>query len=182
MAMKSPAKPNLPDPIDRADHVLGAPGAAITIVEYGDFECPNCKQAAPVVKSLVERFPKDVRLVYRHFPLEDVHPHALLAAQAAEAAGGQGRFWEMHDLLFENQNHLKLNALLGYAQRLELDMTRFKADLEDEIYLQRVREHIDGALQNGVRSTPTFFVNGTLCDVSFGLQSLVDVVEAAVKR
>jgi protein-disulfide isomerase len=180
--MKPQRASDLSDPVDGTDHVLGAPGAAITIVEYGDFECPNCKQAAPVVKSLVERFPHDVRLVFRHFPLVDVHPHAMLAAQAAEAAGGQGRFWEMHDLLFENQNHLKLHALLGYAERLELDMTRFKADLEDEIYLQRVREHIDGALRSGVRATPTFFVNGTLRDVSFGLQSLVDGVEAAVKR
>ena len=169
-------------PVGAVDHVLGPAHAPVTIVEYGDFECPNCKQAAPAVKLLLERFADRVRFVYRHFPLEEVHPHALLAAQAAEAAGGQGRFWQMHDLLFDNQSHLKLRQLRGYAERLELDMTRFNADMDDEIYLQRIREHIDGGSRSGVRATPTFFINGTIRDVSFGLHSLVDGVEAALRR
>src|SRR4030081_3006243 len=117
-------------PVSAVDHALGASHAPVTVVEYGDFECPNCKQAAPAVMLLLERFADRVRLVYRHFPLEEVHPHALLAAQAAEAAGGQGRFWERHDLLFDNQSHLKLRQLRAYAERLELDMTRFNADME----------------------------------------------------
>jgi protein-disulfide isomerase len=169
-------------PVGAADHVLGPAQAPVTVVEYGDFECPNCKQAAPAVKLLHQRFANRARIVYRHFPLEEVHPHALLAAQAAEAAGGQGRFWEMHDLLFDNQSHLKLRQLRDYAERLELDMTRFNADLDDEVYLQRVREHIQSGHRSGVRATPTFFVNGMIQDVSFGLHLLVEGVEAALPK
>src|SRR5438105_11520846 len=101
--------------VNPRDHNLGASHAPVTVVEYGDFECPNCKQAAPAVKLILERFAGRIRLVWRHFPLEEVHPHALLAAEAAEAAGEQGKFWPMHDLLFENQAHLKAKQLHGYA-------------------------------------------------------------------
>jgi protein-disulfide isomerase len=169
-------------PVGAVDHVLGSGHTLVTMVEYGDFECPNCKQAAPVVKSLLERFAGRVRLVFRHFPLEDVHPHALLAAQAAEAAGGQGKFWEMHDLLFENQRHLRLPQLRSYAERLELDMPRYTGEMDDEVYLQRIREHIEGGLESGVRATPTFFINGKLRDVSYGLHALVESVEAALRK
>jgi protein-disulfide isomerase len=168
-------------PVSAADHLLGALHALVTIVEYGDFECPNCKQATPAVKHLLERFPGRLRVVYRHFPLEEVHPHALQAALAAETAAGQGRFWQMHDLLFENQTHLKLNQLRGYAEKLELDMVRYDAEMKDEVYLQRVREHIEGGNLSGARTTPTFFINGKLHDVSFGLQHLAEGVEAALK-
>lgn len=169
-------------PANTADNALGPAHAAVTVVEYGDFECPNCKAAAPGVKLLLARFAGRVRFVFRHFPLEEVHPHALQAALAAEAAGGQGKFWPMHDLLFENQQHLKPRQLRGYAERLELDLERFDADMADEIYLQRVREHIEGGRRSGVRSTPTFFVNGRVQDVSFGMQSLENAVESASKR
>jgi len=165
-------------PVGAADHALGASHAPVTVVEYGDFECPNCKQAAPAVKLLLERFAGRVRLVYRHFPLEEVHPHALQAALAAEAAAGQGKFWPMHDLLFDNQSHLKLPQLRGYAQRLELDMLRYDAEMEGELYLQRVREQVEGGERSGVRGTPTFFLNGTVQDVSFGLQALFEKVGA----
>jgi protein-disulfide isomerase len=168
-------------PISPADHVLGAPSARVSIVEYGDFECPNCKQAAPAVKLLLKRFADEVQFAYRHFPLEEVHPHALRAAESAEAAAGQGKFWPMHDLLFENQHHLKARELRGYAQKLELDMVRYEAEIEDEVYLQRIREHQQGASLSGARGTPTFFVNGQLVDVSFGLQALEAGIEAALK-
>jgi protein-disulfide isomerase len=168
-------------PVSAVDHVFGPGHAVVTIVEYGDFECPNCKQAVPAVKLLLERFAGRARLVFRHFPLEDVHPHALLAAEAAEAAGGQGKFWPMHDLLFDNQRHLKLPQLHSYAERLELDMPRYTGEMDDEVYLQRVREHIAGGLKSGVRSTPSFFINGMLHDASYGLQSLVQGVEAALR-
>ena len=180
--MNTHQKFELAVPVSGVDHVLGAAHALVTLVEYGDFECPNCKQAAPTVKLLLERFGERVRLVYRHFPLEEVHPHAMLAAQAAEAAGGQGKFWPMHDLLFDNQSHLKLRQLRGYAERLELEMPRFDVEMNDEIYLQRVREHVEGGRQSGVRATPTFFINGTIQDVSFGLSALVDGVEAALRK
>jgi protein-disulfide isomerase len=169
-------------PVGGADHVLGPSHAAVTVLEYGDFECPNCKQAAPAVKLLLTRFAGRVRFVYRHFPLESVHPHALHAALAAEAAAGQGKFWEMHDLLFEHQSHLKLPQLRSYAQRLELDMARYDAERADERYLQRVREHIQSGEDSGVRGTPAFFVNDAIQDVSFGMQRLFDGVEAALRK
>ncbi len=168
-------------PVSVADHNLGPSHAPVTVVEYGDFECPNCKQAAPTLKLLLERFVGRVRLVYRHFPLEEAHPHALQAALAAEVAAGQGKFWPMHDLLFDNQRHLKPPQLRGYAERLELDMRRYDADMLDTVYLQRVREDIEGASRSGVRSTPTIFVNGAIQDVSFGLQKLFDRVEAELR-
>jgi protein-disulfide isomerase len=168
-------------PVSHADHLLGSEHAPLTIVEYGDFECPSCRQAAPAVKMLLERFVGRIRVAYRHFPLEEVHPHALSAALAAETAAGQRKFWPMHDLLFDNQSHLKPPQLRGYAQRLELDMVRYDADMSDTVYLQRVREDIEGAALSGVRATPTFFINGKLQDVSFGLQALVQGVEAALR-
>ena len=168
-------------PVSAADHTLGASHAPVTIVEYGDFECPNCKQAAPAVKHLLTRFAGRLRVVYRHFPLEEVHPHALHAALAAESAAGQGKFWQMHDLLFENQSHLKPNQLRGYAERLELDMVRFDSDMRAEPYLQRVREHIEGGSLSGVRATPAFYINGKIHDVSFGLQHLAEGIERALK-
>jgi protein-disulfide isomerase len=151
----------------------------VTLVEYGDFECPNCKPAAAALKLLLERFAGRVCVVFRHFPLEEAHPHALAAAEAAECAGGQGRFWEMHDLLFDNQEHLRLNQLHSYAERLGLDMARYTAEMDDHVYLQRIREHVEGAQRSGVRGTPGFFVNGRIQDVSFGIRSLFDAVEAA---
>lgn len=168
-------------PVQIADHTLGPIHAPVTVVEYGDFECPNCRQAAPAVKLLLDRFAGRVRFTFRHFPLEGVHPHALLAAEAAECAAGQGKFWQMHDLLFENQAHLKLKQLHGYAERLELDMARFTAEMGDHVYLQRVREHIASGEQSGVRATPGFFVNGAIEDVSYGLRNLFAATEALLK-
>jgi protein-disulfide isomerase len=155
-------------PVSAIDHLIGAAHAAVTVVEYADFECPNCKQAQSAVKLLLERFDGRVQVAFRNFPLEDVHPHA----------GGQGKFWAMHDLLFAHQTHLKPKDLHGYAQRLDLDMARFTAEMDDHVYLQRVREHLQSGVDSGVRSTPTFFVNGRIEDVSFGLRALFDAVEA----
>lgn len=168
-----------------ADHILGAPRAPVTVVEYGDFECPNCKQAATAVKIMLARFPGGVRFVYRHFPLMGVHPrahpHALQAALAAEAAGAQGMFWPMHDLLFENQRSLGSDRIRGCARRLGLDMARYDAELADERPLRRVREHIASAERNAVRGTPGFFVNGVVRDVSFGMERLLEGVDAALR-
>jgi len=169
-------------PVNPQDHNLGPSHAPVTVVEYGDFECPNCKQAAPAVKLLLERFPGRVRLVWRHFPLEEVHPHALGAALASEVAAGQGKFWPMHELLFDDQRHLDAPHVRRHAEKLELDLRRYDADLGDTVYLQRVREDIEGASKSGVRSTPTFFVNGEIHDVSFGLQGLFASVEAALAK
>ena len=170
----------LTQPVVATDHTLGPDHAPVTVVEYGDFECPNCKQAAPALKLLLERFAGRVQVAWRHFPLEEVHPHALGAAQAAEAAAGQGKFWEMHDLLFANPDHLKANHLQAYAERLQLDLARYTAEMDDQVYLQRIREHMEGARHSGVRGTPAFFVNGRIQDVSFGMRSLFDAVESAL--
>lgn len=168
-------------PANATDHSIGPSNARVTVTEYGDFECPNCKQAFPAVKLLVQHFKNRIRFVYRHFPLEEVHPHALHAAEAAECAGGQGKFWPMHDLLFENQPHLKLPQLRGYAERLDLDLQRYAVEMEDQVYLQRVREHMQSGRDSGVRATPTFFVDRRIQDVSFGLKSLFDAVESALR-
>jgi protein-disulfide isomerase len=171
------APQDLSQPVTATDHLLGEPHAPITVVEYADFECPTCKQAAPAVKLLLERFGGRVRFAYRHFPLEGMHPHALQAAEAAECAAAQGHFWPMHDLLFENQLHLSLKHLYSYAERLGLDLASFKAGMDDEVYRQRIREHIESGQESHVRSTPGFFVNGTIVDVSFGMHALFDAVE-----
>lgn len=168
-------------PVNASDHTIGSAHATVTVVEYGDFECPNCKQAAPAVKLLLDRFKDRIRFVYRHFPLEEVHPHAIEAAEAAESVGAQGKFWPMHDLLFENQAHLKPQHLRSYAERLQLDMARYSADTVDHLYLQRIREHIASGHESGVRSTPTFFVNGRIQDVSFGMQALFEAVEKLLR-
>ena len=172
---------DLVEPISAVDHVLGPGHAPVVVVEYGDFECPNCKQAAPAVKMLLERFEGNVRFAFRHFPLEEVHPHARQAAEAAECAGAQGRFWEMHELLFAHQTHLDAKHLHGYAEQLGLDLARFTAELDDQVYLQRIREHVASGKRSGVRGTPGFFINGRIQDVSFGLHALFDATEAAVR-
>ena len=180
--MSAPTKRDLVVPVGPIDHVLGSAHARVTIVEYGDFECPNCKQAAPALKHIVAHHEDRVRLVFRHFPFEEVHPHALHAALAAETAGAQGKFWEMHDLLFDNQANLRLSQLRTRAEHLELDMERYDSEMHVELYLQRVREEIEGGRLSGVRATPGIFINGRRHDVSFGLGSLADAVTAALRE
>ena len=162
------------------DHIQGPVSAKVTLIEYGDLECPSCQQAHGAVQLLLERFSQDVRFVFRHYPLVEVHTHAELAAEAAEAAGAQGHFWPYIDLLFEHQSHLKEKDLHGYAEQLELDMLRFRNEMSDHVYLQRVQEHIALGNHLQLRATPTFFMNGILVDVSYGLGSLEKAVEQAL--
>ncbi len=169
-------------PPQPTDHSLGSEHARVVVVEYGDFECPSCKVAATTPALLLERFPSQVRFVFRHFPLEEAHPHALPAAEAAEAAGAQGKFWLMHDVLFRNQAHLKSTDLRRYAGELGIDMARYVAEIDDRIYLQKVREHIEGGRLSHARATPAFFINGVVQDISFGMKALHDAVAAAVTR
>jgi protein-disulfide isomerase len=130
---------------------------------------------------LVARFEGQVRLVFRNYPLEEVHPHALDAALAAESAAAQGRFWQMHDLLFDHQPHFHRPQLESYARQLDLDMARFTADLDGLAYLPRVRAHQRSGDASGVRATPGLYVNGRVQDVSYGLQSLYEAVEAELR-
>ena len=151
----------LDPPVDPAvDHVRGPVHAPLTLVEYGDVECPFCGRATGVVEELRRRFGEDLRYVFRHLPLSDVHPHAELAAEATEAAGAQGAFWAMHDRLFAHQEQLAAEDLLDHAAALGLDLGRFAGDLGAGRYAQRVRDDVVGAEASGVRGTPTFFVNG----------------------
>ena len=168
-------------PVGPTDHTEGPDHANVTLVEYGDFECPACGQAFHAVEMLRRHFAGRLRFVFRNYPLREVHPHAELAAEAAEAAGGQGKFWPMYALLFDNQLHLKPNNLRHYAEKIELDLSRYDFEMEDHVYLQRVQEDIQSGKGSGVRGTPAFFVNGKLHDASFGFEHLQAAIEAALK-
>ena len=157
----------LKPPVGPHDHVRGAPNAPITLVEYGDYECPHCGRAYWILKSLEEAMGDDLRFVFRNFPLSQVHPHALAAAHAAEAAGLQGRFWGMHDLLFENQEFLEGPHILQYALRCGLDLDRFARDVESEVVAAKVKADFLSGARSGVNGTPTFFVNGHRYDGSW---------------
>jgi len=169
-------------PPEPTDHLLGSEHARVTLIEYGDFECPSCKVAATTPKLLLERYPNKIRFIFRHFPLLDAHPHALMAAEVAEAAAAQGKFWFMHDVLFQNQAHLKDKDLHRYATDIGMDMARYTAEMDDHIYLQKVREHMEGGRRSHIRATPTFFVDGVVQDISFGMKALHDAVANAVGR
>ena len=169
-------------PVDSArDHVRGPENAPVTVVEYGDFECPYCGQAEPAVRELLRDF-GDVRYVWRHLPLTDVHPHAQLAAEAAEAAAAQGAFWEMHDLLLDHQDALTLRDLIGYAGSLGLNTERFTADLRTHAGAARVSEDLDSADLSGVSGTPTFFVNGKRHYGAYDIETLTKAVKLAMAR
>ena len=139
-------------PLQPTDHTQGPEHARVTLMEYGDFECPTCKVAAPTTRMLLDQFPNQIRFAYRHFPLEDAHPHALLAAEASESAAAQGRFWPMFELLFRNQAHLKEKDLQRYAVEVGLDMARYTAEMDDHIYLQKVREHVESGRRSHILS------------------------------
>jgi protein-disulfide isomerase len=168
--------------VSPTDHRDGPEHAPVTVIEYGDFECPICRAVEPSVRQLRELHREQMSFVFRHFPLEDAHPLALVAAEATESAAAQGKFWPMHDLLLAESHPLNRRRLDEFAQRLGLDMPRFKADLDDEIYRQRVRDHQQGGRQSHLRATPTFFVNGVVQDVSGGMHELFDLVASEIAR
>jgi Na+/H+ antiporter NhaA len=163
------------------DHIRGPMVAAVTMVEYGDFECPYCGQAEPVVRELLGDF-GDVRYVWRHLPLSDVHPNAQLAAEAAEAAANQGAFWEMHDLLLTHQNALDPSDLMGYAEELGLDIERFTNDLREHEGAAQIAEDVDSADVSGVSGTPTFFINGQRHYGAYDIDTLSKAVVTAGAR
>jgi diadenylate cyclase len=167
------------EPVGARDHARGPKDAPVTLVQYGDYECPYCGQAHPVLKELEERADERVRFIFRHFPLDSVHPHARRAAQAAEATAAQDRFWEMHDLLYENQGELGEEDLMRYAAELGLDLRRFEKDLVNDHHAWRIEEDRLGGVHAGVKGTPTFFVNGVRYTGPIDLDGLLAAVEEA---
>lgn len=154
----------LTPPVGERDHVDGQEAAAITLVEYGDYQCPYCGMAYPVVKKLQRELGNQVRFVFRNFPLRDAHPHAEHAAETAEGAAAQGKFWEMHDTLFEHQQRLDDRDLMQYGEALGLDVQRLARELSEGAWAKRVREDFRSGVVSGVNGTPTFFVNGERYD------------------
>jgi protein-disulfide isomerase len=147
-------------PVGEGDHIQGDRNAPIELVEYGDYQCPYCGEAYPEVKALQQRMGKDMKFVFRNFPLSEMHKDAKNAAMAAEAAAAQGKFWEMHDMLYENQKHLAENDLFKYAEKIGLDLEKFKKDFKDEIFSKKIERDFEGGIKSGVNTTPSFYVNG----------------------
>jgi protein-disulfide isomerase len=162
-----------PPPSANRDHLQGRLDAPAQLAEYGDFECPFCGAAYPIVKAVQRAMADQLLFAFRHFPMSTIHPQAELAAEAAEAAGAQGKFWEMHDVLFENQPRLRAEDLSTYAEALDLDMDRFDADLASHRYQPRIREDFLSGVWSGVNGTPTFFINGLRHDGSYDYDSLM---------
>ncbi len=166
-------------PVGPRDHVRGSPDALVTLVEYGDFECPYCGRAHPALLEVERRMGRDMRFVFRHFPIAELHPHAVAAAEAAEAAGAQRKFWPMHDMLYENQGALEIEDLVGYANALGLDTERFTGDLVSHAHLHRVQRDFQSGVQSGVEGTPTFFINDVRYEDSWDPDTLTIALRAA---
>jgi protein-disulfide isomerase len=167
-------------PITDRDHAQGAPDAPITLMEYGDYECPHCGRAYPIVKEVQRRLGDRLRFVYRNFPLSEAHPHAEHAAEAAEAAAAQGKFWEMHDTLFEHQRALADTRLVEYAATIGLDVAQFQQELDSHVHARHVRADFLGGIRSGVNGTPTFFINDVRHDDAWDVDTLVQALEAAI--
>ncbi|GCE30483.1 hypothetical protein KDA_59670 [Dictyobacter alpinus] len=167
-------------PANEHDYTQGPATAPVTLVEYGDYECPDCGDAYPVVKEVQKRLGDKVRFVYRNFPLTHQHPHAQHAAEVAEAAGDQGKFWEMHDLLYEQQHNLEDEQLLQYADQLGLDREKIRQALENHTYTARIQEEVSSGSRSGVNGTPTFFINGQRHDQAYDVDTLLAALNKAI--
>jgi protein-disulfide isomerase len=168
----------LPVSEDR-DHIEGPTEAAVTLVEYGDYECPYCGAAYPIINEVQSRMGARLRFVFRNFPITTSHPHAEQAAETAEAAATQGKFWQMHDLLYENQRRLRDPDLRDYAERLALDVERFDKELAEHVHAARVREDFMSGVRSGVNGTPTFYINGARHDDSYDVETMLAALERA---
>ena len=177
--MTEQASARLAVPVSEHDHAQGPATAPVTLVEYGDYECPYCGMAYPIVKEVQRRMGDRLRFVFRNFPLTNAHPHAEHAAEAAEAAADQGKFWEMHDYLYQHQRALDDPHLLQAAEVLGLDVARFRQETEAHTHAARVREDFMGGVRSDVNGTPSFFINGGRHDESYDLETLLAALERA---
>ena len=166
---------------EEQDHILGSLHGLATVVEFGDYQCPHCGQAHYVLQELMSHAADQVRLVFRNFPLTQIHPRAEAAAEAAEAAGTQGKFWEMHDLLFENQDDLEDEAILSHADEIGLDLGRFQLEWVRRDYAPRVHKDFLSGIRSGVNGTPTFFINSRRHDGPWDLDSLMQAIERSIR-
>ena len=165
-------------PVGPADHAVGEQHAPVTLVEYGDYECPHCGHAHPIVKAVRKHFGKQLLFVYRHFPLTQIHPLAEPAAETAEFAGAQGKFWEMHDAIFENQPSLSLPLLAELAEALGLSAKEAGSSLKSHAFAEKVRNDFLGGVRSGVNGTPTFFINGQRYQGMYEFEDLVEAIDA----
>lgn len=177
---KAMEMPHLTVPVSERDHRQGPLTAAVTLVEYGDYECPYCALAYPVVKEIQRQLGANICFVFRHFPVAQLHPHAWHAAEAAEAASALGKFWQMHQMLFEHQDALDDEHLLQYAAVLGLDTERFKWELQNHVFAHRVSEDAESGRHSRVSGTPTFFINGRRHDDTYTLDVLLSAVRSAL--
>ncbi len=179
--MDRPTQSELAVPVGPSDHVRGSQEAPVTLVEYGDFECPYCGKEYPILKELMQRAGNEIRFVFRNFPLDE-HPHAEIAAEAAEAAGAQGKFWDMHDMLFEHQDALEPHDLMQYARDLGLDVERFRRELHGATWAKKVQQEEQSGDASGVPGTPTFFLNGRMYEGGYDLESLLSAVRSTAQH
>lgn len=163
--------------VSEHDHIQGNPSAVIELVEYGDYQCPHCGHAYPIIKKIQEAMGDKLKFVFRNFPLAEIHPQATVAAAAAEAAALQDKYWEMHDMIFENQRDLKLPALTGYAERLGMDTEKFISDIQLEEIIARVEDDFESGIRSGVNGTPTFFVNGEKYTQSWEAETMISFLK-----
>ncbi|MBS1663746.1 MAG: DsbA family protein [Bacteroidetes bacterium] len=166
--------------INSNDHLFGNPAASLELVEYGDYECPHCRRAYPIVKAIKEILGPELKFVFRNFPLSNIHPHAFMAAVATEAAGLQGRFWEMHDIVFENQKNLEVDNLLLLASNIGLDIDRFESDLRSKALHEKVEKDFESGMRSGVNGTPTFFINGRKFEGDWSRGALLEELRAVL--
>ena len=171
----------LQPPVTDDDHFLGSGQAMAELVEYGDYECPFCRGGARDVHRMLDLYPGSIRFVFRNFPIPQLHPHAEQAAEAAEAAAAQGKFWEMYDLLLRPSSRLDLDSLLGYARDLGLDIDRFRKEVTGRAHAAKIEGDVRAGVGNGVNATPKFYVDGKRIDGKFPLEGLEDAIRASVR-
>ncbi len=172
----------LKPPVNAQDHMRGDPKSDIILVEYGDFQCPHCGAAYPIVKQIEKKYSKDLAFVFRQFPLSESHPFAMAAAVASEAAAMQGKFWEMHALLFEYQSRLNAATILHHAKTLELDMARFEKDIQDPALFKKVEASFESGIVSGVNGTPSFFINGRKYNGYYDFNSISAAIAAELPQ
>jgi len=164
--------------VSERDHIQGNKEAVIELVEYGDYQCPHCGRAYPIVKRMQEELGDQLRFVFRNFPLANIHPEATMAAVATEAAALQNKYWEMHDIIFENQDQLAKDFLLDYAKAIDLNIKKFEKDLEDTALTEKVRADFESGIRSGVNATPTFFINGEKYNNGWEGDRLLEYIKA----